>query len=232
MAEKVERRLAAILAMDVVGFSTMMAANETDTLAHLQTLRGELIDPTLAVHRGRVVKLMGDGALVEFASIVDAVQCAVEVQRLIDERNQVEAEAGRIDLRIGINLGDVIVDGDDIYGDGVNIAARLEPLSEPGGIVVSASAFEQAKNKVDIPFEDLGPQQLKNIPEPVRAYSITPNSLGAAGAAPTRPNIQPRQTAIAVLPFANLSGEREQEYFADGLTEDIITALSACVPSR
>ena len=168
----VERRLAAILAADVVGYSRLMAADEAGTHARLKALRKRFIEPTIAAHHGRTVKLMGDGALVEFASVVDAVQCAVEIQRAMAERETDVADDRRIRFRVGVNLGDVIIEGDDIYGDGVNIAARLEGLAEPGGIVVSGTAFDHAKNKAQAGFRFLGRQQVKNMPEPVRAYQV------------------------------------------------------------
>ena len=216
-----QRRLAAILAADVVGYSRLMAADEAGTLAALKALRADVIDPAIAAANGRMVKLMGDGALVEFASIVDAVECAVAIQREVAAHNEALDSEKRIEFRIGINLGEVIVDGDDIYGDGVNIAARLEGLARPGGICVSAKVFEEVSNKLDVGFEDLGPQEVKNIPTPVRAYHVMADEppTGAALALPDKPS-------IAVLAFANMSGDPEQEYFADGIAEDIITALS------
>ena len=226
MAEqRVQRRLAAILAADVVGYSRLMGEDEAGTLTALKALRAALIDPTIAEHRGRMVKLMGDGALVEFASVVDAVECAVVIQRSVVDRNAAVPEGKRITFRIGVNLGDVIIDGDDIYGDGVNIAARLEGLAEPGGVCVSEKVFAEVGNKLDTGFEDLGPQQVKNIAEPVRAYRVTLDKARAApvSTAPTPPSDKP---SIAVLPFNNMSNDPEQEYFADGMTEDLITDLS------
>ena len=175
-AQREERRLAAILCADVVGYSRLMGADESGTLARLKTHREEIIDPRIAEHHGRIVKLMGDGVLVEFASVVDAVQCAADIQRAMAERNAAVAEERRIELRIGINLGDIIVDGDDIHGDGVNVAARLQEMAEPGGTCVSGAVFDAAKDKLDLGFEDLGPQALKNIAEPVRAYRVFPKS--------------------------------------------------------
>ena len=173
-AQREERRLAAILSADVAGYSRLMGADESGTLARLKTHREEIIDPKIAGHHGRIVKLMGDGVLVEFASVVEAVQYAAEIQRAMADRNAAVADEQRIDLRIGINLGDIIVDGDDIYGDGVNVAARLQEVSEPGGTRVSGVVFNSVKGKVDLGFKDLGPQRVKNIAEPVRAYRVLP----------------------------------------------------------
>jgi TolB-like protein len=222
--ERVERKLSAILAADVAGYSRLMGADEEGTLARLMVHRRELIDSKIKVDKGRIVKTTGDGMLVEFASVVDAVRCAVEVQQAMAERNAGIAAEERIELRIGINLGDVIVEGDDLYGDGVNIAARLEALADPGGICVSAVVRDQVGDRLDVAFDDLGEQQVKNIARPVRVYRI---ALGAATtkAAPA-PLPLPDKPSIAVLPFANMSGDPEQEYFADGMVEEIITALS------
>ncbi len=181
--EGIERRLTAILAADVVGYSRLMGDDEEGTLARLKAHRDEVIDPTIGKHRGRIVKLMGDGTLVEFASVVDAVLCAVEIQRGMSARNAGVAEERRIVFRIGINLGDIIIEGDDIYGDGVNVAARLESLAEPGGVLVSEDVYRQVHRKLDANFKDRGEQYLKNIAEPVRAYSI---ALGSSGAIPSR----------------------------------------------
>jgi adenylate cyclase len=227
--ERVERRLTAILAADVAGYSRLMAADEEGTLAALKTLRREVADPKIKEHRGRIVNTTGDGLLSEFASVVDAVRCAVEVQREMAERNAgVQAER-RIDLRIGINLGDVMIDDNDIFGDGVNVAARLEALAEPGGICVSRVVRDQVRDKLTMPFEDMGEQQVKNIARPVRAYRAllkeradSPSIMPEAAA----PRPLPDRPSIAVLPFHNVSGDPEQEYFVDGITEDIITALS------
>jgi adenylate cyclase len=204
-----------------------MAADEAGTLAELSAQRKELIDPKIAEHGGRTVKLMGDGALVEFASVVDALECAVAIQLAMGKRNAAKPEDRRIVFRIGINVGDIIIEGDDIYGDGVNVAARLESLAEPGGICISSSVREQVLNKVPISFSDLGEQTVKNIERPIRVYYVVLEGTSSA----SRPEItvsQPAQQrpSIAVLPFANMSGDPEQEYFADGISEDIITALS------
>ncbi len=268
--EGVERRLTTILAADVVGYSRLMAADEAGTLAQPKTHRKEIIEPKTAAYHGRVVKLMGDGTLMEFGSVVDAVNFAVDVQRTMAERNAGVPEDRRIAYRIGINIGDIIVEGDDIYGDGVNVAARLEGLAEPGGICVSRPVHTQIRGKVDLAFEDLGKQQVKNIPEPVRVFKVLLDSPATGHAAvpppaakrslrwpvvavglaalvivagailwqrPWEERLEPASEAnmafslpdkpsIAVLPFANMSGDPEQEYFADGMTDDLITDLS------
>ena len=264
-----ERRLTAILAADVVGYSRLMEVDEARTLALLKSLRTELIDPAIAVNSGRVVKLMGDGALVEFASVVDAVACAVAVQKGLVERNATIPEDQRIEFRIGVHLGDVMVEGDDLYGDGVNVAARLEGLSETGGVCISQQVLDQVETKLDLSYEDLGEQQVKNITRPVRAYRVLvgeklastprmsrrsgPGMAFMAGSAlvvllivgvvvaiswqPWAPREEPASVeamafslpdkpSIAVLPFNNMSEDRNQEYFADGMTEDLITDLS------
>jgi len=221
-AERVERRLAAIFAGDVAGYSRLMGQDETGTLARLRALRRELIDPEIAEHKGRIVKTTGDGLLVEFASVVDAVTCALATQRGISERNTGIPADQRIEFRIGINLGDVIVEEGDIYGDGVNIAARLEALAEPGGICVSRVVHDQVRDKLDVAFEDLGEQQVKNIARPVHVWRLQLGTKPARAA----PLALPDKPSIAVLPFANMSGDPEQEYFADGMVEEIITALS------
>ena len=223
-----ERRLAAILAADVFGYARLVRADEEGTIAALRTLREELIDPSINAHRGRIVKLMGDGLLVEFASVVDAVACSADVQQAMAERNAGTPEASRITFRVGINLGDVIIDGDDIQGDGVNIAARLEALSEPGGMCVSDAVHEQVRDRLDLMFEDLGPQAVKNIDRPVRVWKWR-SSGPATGVGAERPDALPEvpdKPSIAVLPFDNMSGDPEQEYFADGIADDVITALS------
>src|SRR6516225_12092521 len=221
--ERVERRLAAILATDVVGYSRLMGEDEEGTLVALKTLQSELFDPKVKEHCGRLVKTTGDGALVEFASVVDAVRCAAEMQRAMAERNAEIPAVRRIDFRIGINLGDIIIDEGDIYGDGVNVAVRLEALADPGGICVSRVVRDQVRDKLDFSFEDLGEQQVKNIARPVRVYRMLID--GTAAATPAAPAI-PDRPSIAVLPFENMSADPEQEYFADGMVEDIITGLS------
>jgi TolB-like protein/class 3 adenylate cyclase len=223
--ERPQRRLAAILAADVAGYSRLMGADEEGTLARLKAHRRDLLDPKIDQHRGRIVKAMGDGLLVEFASVVDALRCALEIQSGMAERNAGLPPAGRIDLRIGINVGDVIIDTDqDIHGDGVNIASRLEPLAEPGGICVSARVQEDARGKVAVEFEDEGEKQLKNIDRPVRVYRVRSGD----GAAFSRPVLAlPDKPSIAVLPFDSLGGDADQATFVDGLTEDLITDLSS-----
>jgi adenylate cyclase len=216
------RRLAAILAADVAGYSRLMGADEEGTHERLKAHLQELVDPKITQHHGRVVKSTGDGLLAEFASVVDAVRCAVTVQQAMVERNTDFPSDQRLELRIGINLGDVIIDDQDIFGDGVNVAARLEALAEPGGISVSRVVRDQVRDKLDVAFEDRGEQQVKNIARPVHVYRIP-----VAGNAPAKgPLPLPEKPSIAVLPFANMSGDPEQEYFADGMVEEIITALS------
>jgi TolB-like protein/class 3 adenylate cyclase/cytochrome c-type biogenesis protein CcmH/NrfG len=264
-----ERRLAAILAADVVGYSRLMEADEADALAALKSHRQDLIDTEIAEHHGRIVKLMGDGALVEFASVVDAVACATAIQDGMVARNEGVPEERRIVFRIGVHLGDVMVEDDDLYGDGVNVAARLEGLAEPGGICISQQALDQVETKLDLAYEDLGEQQVKNIARPVRTYRVLregeappgpetakrrglspPQVIGSAFVVvlivvgvsaglwrPWKPDVEPasiermafplpEKPSIAVLPFANMSAEPEQEYFADGMTEDLITDLA------
>jgi adenylate cyclase len=226
----VERRLAAVLAADVAGYSRLMGRDEENTLAQLKAFRKTLLDPKIVEHRGRIVKTTGDGMLVEFASAVDAARCAVEVQRGMAEQNADVPQDNRIEFRIGIHVGDIIIDDNDIFGDGVNIAARLEGIAEPGGICISDDAQRQIRGKVDIAFDDMGSQHLKNIVEPMRAWCIRLD-----GDAPSRAPVKSVEgppvsllgkPSVAVLPFQNMSGDPEQEHFCDGLVEDIITTLS------
>jgi adenylate cyclase len=227
--DRVQRRLAAILAVDAVGYSRLMAANETETLTELKAHRRDVFDPEIARHGGRVVKLMGDGALVEFVSAVDAINCAVAIQLGMAERNKDIPEEKRIDFRVGVNVGDVMIDGDDIYGDGVNIAARIECLAQPGCICISGTAHDQVLGKVEFEFTDMGEQKVKNIDRPIRTYAIAPagqpTQLDAATPEGHRRRAESKP-AIAVMPLTNMSGDPEQEYFADGMTEDLITDLS------
>src|SRR3984893_17786653 len=220
--ERVERRLAAILAADVAGYSRLMGEDEEGTHAALTSLRREVSDPKIAEHRGRIVKSTGDGLLVEFASVVDAVRCAVELQREMALRNVEVHEMRRIEFRIGINLGDIIIEEHDIYGDGVNVAARLEALAEPGGIGVSGVVRGQVRDKLDFIFEDLGEQQAKNIARPIRVYRIAI----AESPLPRAPLPLPDKPSLAVLPFQNMSGDADQEYLVDGIVEEITTAIS------
>jgi adenylate cyclase len=232
--ERVERRLAAILAADVAGYSRLMGADEEGTLAALKAIRRELVDPGIVEHRGRIVKTTGDGLLVEFASVVDAVRCAVDVQREMAERNIGVPAAARIEFRVGINLGDIIIDGDDIFGDGVNVAARLEALSDPGGLCISRTVRDHIRDKLAYPFADLGEQNVKNIARPVRVFALRREAVAdmpALSVLPIPRILQPSlalpdKPSVAVLPFTNMSGDPEQEFFADGIAEDIITALS------
>jgi TolB-like protein/class 3 adenylate cyclase len=233
---RIERRLAAIMAVDVVGYSRLMGVDEEGTLAALKAIRRELVDPKIAEHRGRIVKTTGDGLLVEFASIVDAVRCAVEVQQGMAARNGEIAPEQRIEFRFGIHQGDIIIDAGDIFGDGVNLAARLEGLAEPGGICVSRVVRDEIRDKLDFTFDDMGEQSLKNIARPMRVFAV---NIGARASRPpaaateeVRPMAEPAPLALpdkpslAVLPFQNMSGDPEQEYFADGMVEDITTALA------
>jgi len=224
------RRLVAILAADVAGYSRLIGADEEGTLNRLRSIRAEVIDLKITEHRGRIVKTTGDGLLVEFSSVVDALRCATQWQRQMDERNAAVTGDNRIEFRIGIHQGDIVVEDGDIFGDGVNVAARLEGLAEPGGICVSARVQEDVAGRLDLTFDDLGEQSLKNIARPVRVYRVrlttaentpkgTPTESGPALALPDKPS-------IAVMPFTNMSGDAEQEYFADGMVEEIITALS------
>jgi TolB-like protein/class 3 adenylate cyclase len=224
---RVERRLAAVLAADVAGYSRLMSADELGTLEALKEIRRKIIDPTIGSHKGRIVKTTGDGLLVEYASAVDAVTCAVAVQEQVAKR---DAKNGII-FRIGINIGDIIIDGDDIFGDGVNIAARVENECKPGGVYLSGNAFEQVRGKTEFAFDDLGDRSLKNIDRPIRLYAARlASSTLVANVKPPDENakslVLPDRPSIAVLPFQNMSGDPEQEYFADGMVEDIITGLS------
>jgi adenylate cyclase len=224
---RVERRLAAILAADVAGYSRLMGADEEGTLARLKALRRELADPKIKEHRGRIVKTTGDGLLLEFASVVDAVRCAVEVQREMAERNAGVPPDRRIDFRMGINLGDIIKDGRDIHGDGVNVAARLEALAAPGGICVSRVVRDQVRDKLDFAFEDAGEQRVKNIARPLRVYHVRPGELADEEMSAAQPPLAlPDKPSLAVLPFTNMSGDPEQEFVSDGIAEDVISALS------
>src|SRR6516165_5738572 len=220
---RVHRRLAAVLAADVAGYSRLMGLNEVGTLTALKTLRREVVDPAIAEHEGRIVKTTGDGMLVEFASAVDAVNCAIGVQGKMAELTT-GGTGPLIQFRVGINVGDIIVDRDDIFGDGVNVAARLEGIAEPGGICISSSAYEQVRGKVEVEFTDLGEQTLKNIERPVRVYAVGLNAnytdrvISPLSSAP--------HLSLVVLPFANIGGDPEQEYFVDGVTESLTTDLS------
>lgn len=229
---RVDRRLAAILAVDIAGYSRLMGANEEGTLRQLKEHRKELIDPKITEHRGRIVKTSGDGMLVEFVSVVDAVRCAVDVQRGMIERNAKLPVESRIQFRVGINVGDIISDDNDIYGDGVNVAARLEALAEPGGICVSRNVHDQVRDKLSFSFEDIGEQVFKNIARSIGVHRVSlaenaPLTVLKSTAAAQKPELASSdRPSLAVLPFANMSGDPEQEYFADGISEDIITGLS------
>ncbi len=219
----VERRLAAILAADVVGYSRLMGKDEAGTLAALKAIRADIIDPKITEHKGRVFKTTGDGVLVEFPSVVNAVACAVEIQRGLQGRNADLPDEKQVKLRIGVNLGDVIAEGEDIFGDGVNVAARIEGIAPPGGIVLSGTVRDHLGSRLDLQFEDMGEQALKNIEQPVRLYkAVIDRRLTSL-----RPTLSlPDKPSIAVLPFTNLSGDPQQEYFADGIVEDIISGLT------
>ena len=229
---RVERRLAAVLAADVAGYSRLVGVDEEGTVARLKALRKTLVDPKISEHRGRIVKTTGDGMLIEFASVVDAARCAVEVQRDMAGRNGDVPQDNRIEFRIGIHVGDIIIDDNDIFGDGVNIAARLEGIAEPGGVCISDDAHRQIRGKVDFSYNDMGLQTLKNIAEPMQVWRMrlgggtSPRFQSYSSATPAQVLSLPDRPSIAVLPFQNLSGDPEQEYFADGMVEDIITALS------
>ena len=223
------RKLAAILVSDVAGYSRLAGADEDRTLARLRTLRSDLIDPIISVHHGRVVKRTGDGSIIEFRSVVDAVRCAVEVQTAMIERNAGVPPEKRIEFRIGVHLGDVVEESDgDLMGDGVNIAARLEGIAKPGAICLSEDAYRQVKGRLDLKVSDLGPTQLKNIAEPIRAYSLQVGAPAeakpASASAPEKSG--PPRLSIVVLPFANIGGDPEQDYFVDGVTESLTTDLS------
>src|SRR5438093_1866011 len=220
--QRVERRLTAIFAGDVAGYSRLMGADEEGTLSRLNAHRREFLEPKIAEHRGRIVKRTGDGILIEFASAVDAARCAVEIQHGMIERNAPEPQDKRIEFRIGIHVGDIIIEDRDMFGDGVNIAARLEGIAQPGGICLSDDAYRQVRGKLDANFQDAGEQELKNIARPVRVYHLR----SGGGATETPALALPDKPSIAVLPFQNMSGDPEQEYFADGMVEDIITGLS------
>ena len=230
--DRVERRLAAILAADVAGYSRLMGEDEEGTLHALKLHRRELVDPKIREHRGRIVKTTGDGLLVEFVSVVDAVRCAVEIQREMIERNANLPAEKRLCFRVGINVGDIISDANDIYGDGVNVAARLEALAAPGGICVSRTVHDQVRDKLDFSFDDLGEQSVKNIARPIGVHRVNITSAGRSAHAKSSGSVSHYETAssgspaIVVLPFSNMSGDPEQEYFADGIVEEIITSLS------
>ena len=226
---RAERRLAAILAADVVGYSRLIRSDEEGTLGRLKALRGELVGPKIADYRGRIVKFMGDGILAEFGSVVDAVHAATELQRAMTERNAGLRADERIEFRIGVNLGDVVIDGDDIHGDGVNIAARLEGLARPSGVCISGAAYDQVRDRIDLPFEDLGDQEVKNIDRPVRVWHWNADAEPGERS-PSESLTLPDKPSIAVLPFDDMSGETEQQHFADGIAEDITTGLS-CIRS-
>jgi adenylate cyclase len=223
------RKLAAILAADVAGYSRLAGSDEERTLARLRALRSDLIDPTIAVHHGRVVKRTGDGSIIEFRSVVDAVRCAIEAQNGMVERNAGLPPERRIEFRVGIHLGDVVEESDgDLMGDGVNIAARLEGIAEPGGICISEDAYRQVRDKIETEFGDLGDKELKNIARPVRVYRVRSRIESARPAAIPQSDTLPLpdKPSVAVLPFQNMSGEPEQDYFCDGMVDDIITGLS------
>ncbi len=228
LIERAERRLTAILSADVAGYSRLMGANEDATLTALKAHRRELIDPMVAEYRGRTVKLTGDGALLEFPSVVAAVESAVAIQRAMADRNRDIPAEKRIVFRIGINVGDVIVEGDDIYGDGVNIAARLQEMAEPGGVCLSDDAYRQVRDRLALTYKDMGERQVKNISRPLRAYAVdlAVDSAAAPDPAVARELPLPDKPSIAVLPFVNMSGDAEQDYFSDGISEDLITVLS------
>jgi adenylate cyclase len=221
------RRLAAILAADVVGYSRLIGSDEAGTLSRLRAIRAEVIDLAIAAYNGRLVKTTGDGLLVEFSSVVDALRSASEIQAGMAARNSMVAQEDRIEFRMGLNVGDVVVEDGDIFGDGVNVAARLEGLAEPGGICVSARVQEDAVGKLDLAFEDMGERQLKNIARPVRVYRVRGSEIGGGPVSSVQPSLPlPDKPSVAVLPFTNISTDPEQEFFGDGIAEDVITALS------
>jgi adenylate cyclase len=225
--ERVVRRLAAIFAADVVGYSRLVGMDEEGTIARLDVLREEIIDTSIAKYHGRIVKTTGDGVLAEFPSVVDAVRNAVEIQRALAEREAAVSEDRRIAFRVGVNLGDIVVKGDDILGDGVNVAVRLEGLAAPGGICISGDVFRQIDGKLDLDVEDMGERKVKNIRNPIRVYQVVTDGKGTSTVASELPELElPDKTSIAVLPFDNLSDDPDQEYFADGIAEDVLTALS------
>jgi class 3 adenylate cyclase len=226
-SNRVERRLSAILAGDVAGYSRLMGADEEGTLAQLNAHRREFLEPKISDHRGRIVKRTGDGVLIEFASAVDAARCAIEIQRGMNERNAAVPLDKRIELRIGMNVGDIIIENDDIFGDGVNVAARLEGLANPGGICISDDTYRQVRDRLEATFDDIGEQNLKNISRPVRVYRLDLATKPAIATEAASPVLGlPDKPSIAVLPFQNMSGDPEQDYFADGMVDDIITGLS------
>src|SRR5215469_12049568 len=225
--DRVDRRLAAIFAGDIAGYSRLMGVDEEGTLRQLKAHRKELVDPKITEHRGRIVKTTGDGMLVEFISVVDAVRFAVDIQRAMIERTAQLPVERRIQFRIGINVGDIIIDGDDIYGDGVNVAARLEALADPGGIMVSRVVHDQVQDKLGFEFDDMGEQTVKNIARPVGVHRVhLTEQLSRSANFSKAEQVTSERPSIAVLPFVNMSGDTEQEYFADGISEDIITGLS------
>ena len=227
MAQHANRRLAAIVSADVAGYSRLMGADEEGTLGRLKTLRAELVDPKIAEHGGRIVKTTGDGLLLEFSSVVGAVRCVDEIRTAMALRNADLPQDRRIEFRIGVNLGDIIIDGDDIFGDGVNVAARLQESAKPGGICVSSRVHDDVRDRLEIGFDDAGEQSLKNIARPVRIWQWNAGAPSIAATDPAGPALPlPEKPSIAVLPFANMSGDPEQEYFADGIAEDVITLLS------
>jgi adenylate cyclase len=229
MSEGTQRRLAAIVSADVVGYSRLMGVDEAGTHERLQALFADLVQPKIIEHRGRVVKLMGDGLLAEFPSVIDAVNWALEVQAKVAELDNETAADERIEYRVGVNLGDIIVDGDDIFGDGVNVAARLQEIAQTGGVCISDKVHIEVRGKIGVEFTDGGAQAVKNITEPVHVWRWSPNQQATAMpvvAGQAKPLPLPDKPSIAVLPFDNMSGDPEQEYFADGIAEDIITALS------